>query len=372
MARVISLANQKGGVGKTTTTISLGAAIAERGHRVLLVDFDPQGSLSVGVGVSSQDLDLTIYNLVLDRSLDASSVICKTTADGVELLPANIDLSAAEVVLVSEVAREQALKRVISKVRDSYDYVLIDCPPSLGLLTINALTASDGVIIPLECEFFALRGMSLLLDTIDKVRDRLNPELELQGIIATLYDGRTIHSREVLDRVKEKFGSKLFNSIINRTIRFAEAPVAGESILSYASDSKGAQAYRELAKEVLGIDDQTSEPAGSGRTVPQHVGAGPIGAGSTGPGSGGGLGASDSTGPGDLAHAGAGDADAGADAGAPSLFDPGPPARPQSGPGPGPGPGEGDQAGVSPQAASPADGQRPDQARGEGDLLLHP
>ena len=268
MTRIISLANQKGGVGKTTTTISLGAALAELGQRVLLVDFDPQGALSVGVGVNSIELDQTIYNLILDRATRFEDVVIKTNIMGVDLLPGNIDLSAAEVVLVSEVAREQALKRVLHSARDDYDYILIDCPPSLGLLTVNALTASDGVIIPLECEFFALRGMALLVDTIEKVRDRLNPELEIEGVVATMYDGRTLHAREVIARVKDAFGTRLFRSTIPRTIRFAEAPVAGEPILSYAGDSRGAAAYRALAKEVLGIvDDQTSELAGSGRAI---------------------------------------------------------------------------------------------------------
>jgi chromosome partitioning protein len=268
VTRIISLANQKGGVGKTTTTISLGAAMAELGQRVLLVDFDPQGALSVGVGVNSIELDQTIYNLILDRATRFEDVAVKTNIMGVDLLPGNIDLSAAEVVLVSEVAREQALKRVLTQARDGYDYILVDCPPSLGLLTVNALTASDSVIIPLECEFFALRGMALLVDTIEKVRDRLNPELEIQGVVATMYDGRTLHAREVIARVKDAFGTRLFETTIPRTIRFAEAPVVGEPILTYAGDSRGAAAYRALAREVPGIvDEQTSEPAGSGRAV---------------------------------------------------------------------------------------------------------
>jgi chromosome partitioning protein len=269
VTRIISLANQKGGVGKTTTTISLGAALAELNQRVLLVDFDPQGALSVGVGVNSIELEQTVYNILLDRSVRFEDVVVKTNIPGVELLPGNIDLAAAEVVLVSEVAREQSLKRVLHPLKGEYDFILIDCPPSLGLLTVNALTASDGVLIPLECEFFALRGMALLVDTIEKVRDRLNPELEIDGVIATMYDGRTLHSREVIQRVREAFGSKVFRTTIPRTVRFAEAPVAGEPILTYAGDSKGAAAYRALAKEVLGIDDdQTSELAGSGRAVP--------------------------------------------------------------------------------------------------------
>jgi chromosome partitioning protein len=268
VARIIALANQKGGVGKTTTVISLGAALAELGQRVLLVDFDPQGALSVGVGVNSIELDQTIYNLLLDRSVSFSDVMVKTGFAGVELLPGNIDLSAAEVVLVSEVAREQALKRVLGPIRPDYDYVLIDCPPSLGLLTVNALTASDTVIIPLECEFFALRGMALLVDTIEKVRDRLNPELEIEGVVATMFDGRTLHAREVIARVREAFGTRLFTTTIPRTVRFAEAPVVGESILTYAGDSKGAGAYRALAKEVLGIvDDATGDPTGSRGTL---------------------------------------------------------------------------------------------------------
>jgi chromosome partitioning protein len=276
VGKVISLANQKGGVGKTTTTINLGAALGELGQRVLLVDFDPQGALSVGVGVNSMELDATIYNLLLDRSVGFGEVVTKTNTAGVELLPGNIDLSAAEVVLVSEVAREQALKRVLAPVRDDYDFVLIDCPPSLGLLTINALTASDSVIIPLECEFFALRGMALLVDTIDKVRDRLNPTLEIDGVVPTMFDGRTLHAREVLERVREAFGARLYKTNIPRTIRFAEAPVAGEPITTYAGASNGAVAYRNLAKEVLGIDvDQTSEPAGSVGAVPldDHAGS---------------------------------------------------------------------------------------------------
>jgi len=275
VARIVSLANQKGGVGKTTTTINLGAAMAELGKRVLLVDFDPQGALSVGLGINPMALDITVYNLLLDRAIEPEQAVLKTNVHGLEILPSNIDLSAAEIVLVSEVAREQALKRALTILRVSYDYILIDCPPSLGLLTVNALTASDGVIVPLECEYFALRGMALLLDTVEKVRDRLNPDLRLEGIIPTMYDGRTLHGREVLERVREAFGPYLYKTIIRRTIRFAEAPVAGESILSYAADSRGADDYRALAKEVLGIvDKSTSEPAGSGRAVPDDLGGG--------------------------------------------------------------------------------------------------
>ncbi len=250
-AVVIAMCNQKGGVGKTTTTINLGAALAELGRTVLLVDFDPQGSLSVGLGINPHTLELSIYNLLLGRDATLEEVIQPTVMDGVDIMPANIDLSAAEIQLVSEVAREQTLQRLLRRVRDRYDFVLIDCAPSLGLLTINALTASDKVIMPLGCEFFALRGIALLTDTISKVQDRLNPDLEILGILGTMYDPRTLHAREVLDRVVDAFGDVVFHSVIRRTVKFPETTVAGEPITSYASSSPGADAYRMLAKEVV-------------------------------------------------------------------------------------------------------------------------
>ncbi len=250
-AHVIAMCNQKGGVGKTTSTINLGAALAELGRRVLLVDFDPQGALSVGLGVNPHELDRTVYNLLMEREVTADDVLLKTNVRGLDLLPSNIDLSAAEVQLVGEVAREQTLGRVLAPVLPDYDFVIIDCQPSLGLLTVNALTAADSVIIPLECEFFALRGVALLMDTILKVQDRLNPQLELQGILATMYDARTLHGREVLARVVEAFGDRVFHTVINRTVRFPETTVVGEPITTYAPSSPGAAAYRQLAKEVL-------------------------------------------------------------------------------------------------------------------------
>lgn len=250
-AWVIAMCNQKGGVGKTTSTINLGAALAEWGRRVLLVDFDPQGALSVGLGVNPHDLDRTIYNVLMEHDVAVDDVLLKTNTPGMDLLPSNIDLSAAEVQLVNEVAREQVLGRVLAPVLPDYDIVLIDCQPSLGLLTVNALTAAASVIIPLECEFFALRGVALLMQTIDKVKERLNPQLELEGILATMFDPRTLHSREVLARVVEAFGDRVFHTVIGRTVRFPETTVAGEPITTYASSSTGARAYRELAKEVL-------------------------------------------------------------------------------------------------------------------------
>jgi chromosome partitioning protein len=250
-ARVIAMCNQKGGVGKTTTTINLGAALAEAGRRVLLVDFDPQGALSVGLGVNPHELDVTIYNLLMQRDVAIDEVLLKTGVPGLDLLPGNIDLSAAEVQLVSEVAREQTLSRVLAPVLGEYDIVLIDCQPSLGLLTVNALAAADGVIIPLECEYFALRGVALLMDTIYRVQERINPRLEVEGILATMYDARTLHGREVLARVVDAFGDKVFHTVIARTVRFPETTVAGEPITTYASSSSGAAAYRQLAREVL-------------------------------------------------------------------------------------------------------------------------
>jgi len=250
-AAVLALCNQKGGVGKTTSTINLGAALTEYGRRVLIVDFDPQGALSVGLGIPPHQLDSTIYNLLMEQGLTAADVIIKTCVDGMELLPSNIDLSAAEVQLVTEVGREQALGRALRPVLDHYDYVLIDCQPSLGLLTVNALACADGVVIPLECEYFSLRGVALLIDTIDKVRDRLNPKLAITGILATMYDPRTLHTREVMARVLEAFGDIVFETVINRTVRFPETTVAGEPITTWAPRSAGANAYRQLAREVI-------------------------------------------------------------------------------------------------------------------------
>lgn len=250
-ARIISMVNQKGGVGKTTSTINLGAALAEAGRRVLLVDFDPQGALSAGFGANPHELDLTVYNVMMDRKVDIREVIQSTEFENIDLLPANIDLSAAEVQLVNEVAREQVLASALRKVENDYDVILIDCQPSLGLLTVNALTASHGVIIPLICEFFALRAVALLVDSIEKVQDRLNPKLEIDGVLATMFDSRTLHSKEVLARIIDAFGDKVFDTVIKRTVKFPDASVSAEPILSYASNHPGAEAYRQLARELI-------------------------------------------------------------------------------------------------------------------------
>jgi chromosome partitioning protein len=250
-ARVIAMVNQKGGVGKTTSAINLAAALADYGRRVLIVDFDPQGAASAGLGTNPHELDLTVYNVMMDRHVDIRDAIRRTEIENLDLLPANIDLSAAEVQLVTEVAREQVLASALRKVENDYDLVLIDCQPSLGLLTVNALSAADGVIIPLICEFFALRAVALLVETIEKVQDRLNPRLVVDGVLATMYDARTLHSREVLARLIEAFGDKVFDSVIKRTIKFADATVAAEPITRYAANHAGAEAYRRLARELV-------------------------------------------------------------------------------------------------------------------------
>ena len=249
-ARIIAMCNQKGGVGKTTTTISLAASLAEYGRKVLAVDFDPQGALSAGLGVPTHDVP-TIYDLLRGTEKDAYKVIQPTSVPGLDVIPANIDLSAAEVHLINEVAREQILAGVLRQVRNDYDVIFIDCQPSLGLLTVNALTAAHGVLVPLECEFFALRGVALLIETIDKVRDRLNPAIQLDGIVATMFDPRTLHSREVLDRVVETFGDKALDTVIGRTVKFPDASVAGQPITQFAPEHAAAKAYRQLARELI-------------------------------------------------------------------------------------------------------------------------
>lgn len=250
-ARIIALVNQKGGVGKTTSSLNLGASLAGYGRKVLMVDFDPQGALSAGFGTNPHEMDLTVYNVLMERDVHISDAIIETADENIDLLPANIDLSAAEVQLVNEVAREQVLARALRPIVNDYDVIIIDCQPSLGLLTVNALAAAHGVVIPLTAEFFALRAVALLVETIEKVQDRINPDLVVDGVLATMVDSRTLHSKEVIGRLVEAFGDKVFETVINRSIKFADATVAAEPITAFAPNHPGAKNYRQLARELI-------------------------------------------------------------------------------------------------------------------------
>ncbi len=248
--RIISVANQKGGVGKTTTVVNLGVALAEMDKRTLAVDLDPQGALSVGLGIDGDGLEETLYTAMMDADVPTQHIVhpIKTHLD---LIPANIELASAEMELIAEIRRERILSRILGSVQDEYDYILIDCPPSLGLLTINALCACQQVLIPMQCEYFAMRGIRLLLNAIEWVKSRANRELALGGILVTMYSTGTIHSREVLDEIRGVFGDKVFEQVIYKSIRFAEASVASQAIVEYAAKHKGAQAYRDLARTIV-------------------------------------------------------------------------------------------------------------------------
>jgi chromosome partitioning protein len=244
--RIISIANQKGGVGKTTTVVNLGVALAEMQLKTLVIDLDPQGALSVGLGVDGSALEETIYTAIMGTDFPVKRVIYPVKPF-LDLIPSNIELASAEMELIAEIRREYILKRVLEPIKGWYDFILIDCPPSLGLLTINALCASREVLIPMQCEYFAMRGMRLLLDAIEWINVRANKDLKLNGIVVTMYSTGTIHAREVLDEIREAFGDKVFDTVVYKSIRFAEASVASQAIVEYASKHKGAEAYRDLA-----------------------------------------------------------------------------------------------------------------------------
>jgi len=256
LGKAIAIFNQKGGVGKTTTNINLAACLAMKGKRVLILDIDPQGNTTSGIGVSKKTLENTIYNILVDEAFDPREAIINTSVENLDLIPASVDLAGAEVELVQIEGRERALKNGLDKIKEDYDYIFIDCPPSLGLLTINSLAAVDSVLIPIQCEFYALEGVSQLVSTIDLVKKSLNPELEVQGVILSMFDGRTNLSAQVVQEVKRYFGGKVYSTVIPRNVRLAEAPSFGLPITEYDPKSKGAEAYMDFAEEFLDLEEE--------------------------------------------------------------------------------------------------------------------
>ena len=248
--KILAIINQKGGVGKSTTAVNLAAALGEKNKEVLVVDLDPQGNTTSGYGIDKRELETCVYNVLLGNT-PVEDVILANVAKGVDVLPSTINLAGAEVELVNEMARENRLKNALGSLRGYYDYILIDCPPSLGLLTINALVAADKLIVPIQCEFYALEGVTKLLDSMKRVKSMLNPSLDIFGIVLTMYDSRTNLARQVVEEVRNYFGTAVFETVIPRSVKLSEAPSYGQSIIEYAPDNKGAQAYRDLAQEVI-------------------------------------------------------------------------------------------------------------------------
>ncbi len=251
MGKAIAIFNQKGGVGKTTTNINLAACLASRGMKMLVIDMDPQGNTTSGLGVQKRGLHYTSYDMLVEENLDTEAIILPTSTKNLDIIPASVDLAGAEIELVQLEGRERRLKNAIDKVKDRYDYIFVDCPPSLGLLTINSLTAVDSVLIPIQCEFYALEGVSQLVSTVNLVRKSLNPGLAIQGVILSMFDGRTNLSLQVVEEVKRFFGDKLYTTVIPRNVRLAEAPSYGLPITSYDPKSRGAKAYQAFATEFL-------------------------------------------------------------------------------------------------------------------------